>query len=268
MPIIDDSFLKTKNEVLKELSMNGKIALVTGSSRGIGASTAIKLAKAGATVVINYDKPESYKDALEVQTVIKSASGEAHIINADMSTGLEVKNMMEKIKEKFHRLDILVNNAGIILDHTIEKMSEHEWSRVLEVNLKSVWLCSKYAIELFMKNQRSGRIINLSSVVALVGNFGQTNYAASKAGIIGLSRSLAKEVSRYNVYVNVVVPGFINTGIYRKIPDEYKAKIIERILLKRVGEPEEVANLILFLASNMSSYINGAVIVIDGGYST
>jgi 3-oxoacyl-[acyl-carrier protein] reductase len=262
-----DSFSETEHEVFQGLSIRGKTALVTGSSRGIGACIAIKLAKAGAAVVINYDKSESYKDALEVQNLIRSTGCEADIIQANISVGSEVRSMMEQINDKFHRLDVLVNNAGIILDHTIEKMSEDEWSGVLNVNLTSIWLCSKYAIEYFMRNQESGKIINVSSVVGLVGNFGQTNYAASKAGIIGLSRSLAKEASRYNVYVNVVVPGFMNTRMCQKIPSERRAKIIERILLKRIGEPEEVANLVLFLASSMSSYIDGAVIVIDGGYT-
>jgi 3-oxoacyl-[acyl-carrier protein] reductase len=255
------------SEAFQSLSLKGKIALVTGSSRGIGACTAIKLAKAGAIVVINYHLPDDEKDSLAVQAFVRNAGGETHIIKADVSSGLNVKEVMENIKQNFGKLDILVNNAGITLDHSIENMSEDEWDSVLDVNLKSVWLCSKFAVEEFMKNQKSGVIINVSSVVGVLGNFGQSNYAASKAGVIGLSKSLAKETSRYNVRVNAVVPGFINTRLCQQIPKENMAKIVDRILLKRIGEPEEVANLILFLASNMSSYINGAIVVVDGGYS-
>lgn len=261
------SFLETVPEVFQGLSLKGKIALVTGSSRGIGACTAIKLAKAGATVIINYHLPDDKKYSLAVQASIRNAGGEAQIIKADVSNGSTVKAMMENIKQNFGQLDILVNNAGITLDHSLENMSEDEWNSVLDVNLKSVWLCSKFAIEYFMKSQKSGVLVNVSSVVGVLGNFGQTNYAASKAGVIGLSKSLAKEVSRYNVRVNAVVPGFINTRLCQKIPAEHMEKIVDRILLRRIGEPEEVASLILFLASNMSSYINGAIVVIDGGYS-
>lgn len=200
-------------------------------------------------------------------SAIKDAGGNAYLIKADVSVDSEVKNMMEIIKEQFGRLDVLVNNAGIIRDHTIENMTELEWDSVLDVNLKGMWLCSKYAITFFMENQRYGKILNISSVVGLGGNMGQTNYAASKAGIIGLSKSLAKEAARYGVYVNVVVPGFIDTQLYQAIADKYKEKILERILLKRVGKVEEVPNVVPFLASDMSSYIDGATIVVDGGYS-
>jgi 3-oxoacyl-[acyl-carrier protein] reductase len=262
------TFLKINHKIIEDLSLVGKVVLITGSSRGIGADTALKLSEAGATVIINYRKPESYTDALRVQAAIKNLGGDACILRADVSKSLEVENLMGNIKNMFGRLDILVNNAGITMDRTIQNMPERWWDRTLDVNLKGVWLCCKKAIEVFMKNQRRGKIINVSSIVGLFGNFGQTNYAASKAGIIGLSKSLAKEASRYNIQVNVVAPGFINTQMYRKIPSKYKREVLKNILMRRVGEPEEVANVILFLASNMSSYVNGAVITVDGGYSS
>ena len=242
-----------------ELQLKGKTALVTGASRGIGRAIAIELAKNGADVIINYNKNE--KEAFEVINEIK-AKVKCVAIKADVSNFDEVKKMIEVVKERFGYVDILVNNAGIVMDKTLQNMDLDEWNAVIKVNLNGVFNVTRNALPILRNN---GRIINLSSIVALDGNFGQTNYAASKAGIIGFTKSLAKEVSRRNITVNAIAPGLIETEILKSISPAKKKEFAERIPLGRAGTPEDVARLAIFLASNKASYITGEIVAIDGG---
>jgi len=225
--------------------LSGKTALVTGASRGIGKAIAIELAKNGADVVVNYNRNE--KEALDVVGEIKNIGCRSIAIKADVSSFDEVAKMFGIVKREFGRLDILVNNAGIIMDKTLRKMTQEEWNTVIKINLNGVYNATKNALPLIGKG---GRIINISSVVALQGNFGQTNYAASKAGIIGFTKSLAKELGKNGITVNAIAPGFIDTDL---------------IPLGRIGMPQDVANLAVFLASGRANYITGEVICVDGG---
>ncbi len=242
--------------------LRGKIALVTGASRGIGKAIAIELAKQGADIIVNYSKDE--KGAVEVVHEIEKLGRKSVALKADVSDFESVKKMADTIKEKFSHLDILVNNAGVVMDKTLANMDVSEWKSVIKINLNSVYNVTRNVIPLLRPD---GRIINISSIVALEGNFGQTNYAASKAGIIGFTKSLAKEVSRNRITVNAVAPGLIETDILKAIPSERKKKFADLIPLGRSGTPEDVANLVGFLASDKASYITGEVICVDGGFS-
>ena len=240
----------------------GKIALVTGASRGIGKAIAMELARDGADVIVNYSKDE--KGASEVAKEIEKLGRKAVAIKADVSDFESVKKMAGAVKEKFGYVDILVNNAGIVMDKTLVNMDVSEWKSVIKINLNSVYNVTRNFISMVRPD---GRIINISSIVALEGNFGQTNYAASKAGIIGFTKSLAKEVSRSRITVNAVAPGLIETDILKAIPSERKKKFADLIPLGRSGTPEDVANLVGFLASEKAGYITGEVICVDGGFS-
>ncbi len=242
--------------------LSGKIALVTGASRGIGRAIAIELARDGADIVVNYHHNE--QEAMEVVHEIEKLGRKAVALKADVSEFDSVKKMADTIKEKFGHLDILVNNAGVVMDKTLVNMDVSEWKSVIKINLNGVYNVTRNVITLLRPD---GRIINISSIVALEGNFGQTNYAASKAGIIGFTKSLAKEVSRNRITVNAVAPGLIETDILKAIPSERKKKFADLIPLGRSGTPEDVANLIGFLASDKASYITGEVICVDGGFS-
>lgn len=248
------------------ISLKGKVALVTGSSRGIGRQTAIKFAGAGAEVIVNFRDPHDSDEAERVSEQIRNMGRNVMIVRADVSRPSEVLLLMSNIKDRFGKLDILVNNAGIAKDRTLAKMTEQDWDDVLATNLKGTWLCSKHALEFFFRHSKSGKVINLSSVIGMKGNFGQANYAASKSGLVGLTLTMAREFARYNVSVIAVAPGFVNTRMWQVIPDERKKEILQRILLGRVAEPEEIANVLLFLASDLASYITGAVVPVDGGY--
>ena len=240
--------------------MSGKIALVTGASRGIGRAIAIELANQGADVVVNYNKNE--KEALEVVKEIKNLGRDCIALQADVSSFDEVAKMFEIVKKKFGGINILVNNAGITMDRTLRKMSQEGWDKVIDVNLNSIYNVTKNALPLLQKNSR---IINISSVVGMYGNFGQTNYAASKAGIIGFTKSLAKELGKHGITVNAIAPGFIESEMTNKTPF-IRRKIIEwMIALKRAGKPEEVAYAAAFLASEDASYITGQVLCVSGG---
>ena len=234
--------------------------MVTGASKGIGRAIAIELAKNKINVVVNYNKDE--KEAVNVVEEIKKLGSDAIAVKADVSDFGQCSAMMEIVKKKFNSLDILVNNAGILSDKTFEKMTKEQWDLVINTNLNSMFNVTKNALPLLKDN---GRIINISSVIGINGNFGQTNYAASKAGIIGFTKSLAKELGRRNITVNAVAPGLIETQMTKNISFVRKKVIMEVTPLKRFGMPEDVANLVVFLASERASYITGEVVCVDGG---
>jgi len=237
--------------------MKDKVVLITGASGGIGKAIAKKFAAAGAEVALN--------DIAPSEEALKSFSQEigAKYFLADVSKLEKVEKMVEEIQKEFGRLDVLVNNAGITQDRTLAKMTKEEWQKVIDVNLTGVFNCSKSALPLLIVNQ--GNIVNISSLVGQRGNFGQTNYAAAKAGIIGFTKSLAKEVGRLGVRVNAIAPGFIETRLTENLPPEVTETVKKFTPLGRFGKPEEVANLIFFLASDQANFITGAVVNIDGG---
>ncbi|KXG77230.1 3-oxoacyl-[acyl-carrier-protein] reductase FabG [Fervidicola ferrireducens] len=245
------------------MDLSGKVCLVTGGSRGIGRSISIKLARLGAKVVLNYKSNEEL--AKKVVSEIESLNGEAVAYMADVADYEEASRMVEEVYQKFGRIDILVNNAGITRDGLILRMSEKDWDDVINTNLKGMFNTTKNAVK-YMVKQRWGRIINISSVVGLYGNPGQANYAAAKAGVIGFTKSLAKELGSRGITVNAVAPGFIRTDMTAEIiKKNQETSIIEKIPLRRLGEPDDVANLVAFLASEESNYITGQIIAIDGG---
>ncbi len=244
------------------MMLTGKTALVTGASRGIGRATAIELAKNGANVAINY---AGNKDlAEEVVAELKQLGVKAIANQANVANGEEVQEMVKHVIETFGTLDILVNNAGITRDTLMMRMKEEDWDAVIDTNLKGVFHCSKAVMRQMMK-QRAGRIINVSSVVGVLGNAGQANYVAAKAGVIGLTKSMARELANRNITVNAVAPGFIETDMTEKLPAEVKEEMLKQIPLARLGQPEQVAAVIRFLASEDSSYMTGQTLHIDGG---
>ena len=238
----------------------GKVALITGAGRGIGKVIAKALAKEGAMVIINDYVKES---ADEVVEEIKAAGGEAKSFQADISNFEEASNMIKTIVKE-QPVDFLINNAGITRDNLLVRMKEKEWDAVLSVNLKGVFNCTQ-AIARSMMKKRFGRIINISSVVGLIGNEGQANYAASKAGVVGFSKSVAKELATRGVTVNVIAPGYIKTEMTDNMNEKAKEKLFELIPMKRLGLPEDIAPLVVFLCSDSAGYITGQVINIDGG---
>ena len=244
------------------MNLEGKTALVTGGSRGIGKAIALKLAKLGCNIIINYSSNES--KANEVVSLVKDMGRDAIAIKADVSDMNECKLVVDKSIEKFNSIDILVNNAGITRDNLLMRMTEDEWDDVFRVNMKGTFNITKSLIRTMIK-QKNCSIINIASVVGISGNAGQCNYSASKAGIIGFTKSLAKEVSKKNIRVNAVAPGFIETDMTDKLSDKIKDEYINNIPLNRLGNPEDIANAVAFLASDMSSYITGQTIVVDGG---
>ena len=239
-----------------------KTVFVTGASRGIGKEVALKYAENGYDVIINYVSDKTDVEALEKE--FKEKGADTLILKADVSNPEEVQNVVDKAIEKFGKIDVLVNNAGITRDNLLMRMSEEEFDKVLEINLKGTFLVTK-AVTKYMMKKRSGSIINLSSVVGVAGNAGQCNYSASKAGIIGFTKSVAKELASRNIRANAVAPGFIETDMTDVLPDSVKETIHNQIPLKRMGNAKEVAELIYFLGSEKSSYITGQVINIDGG---
>ena len=242
--------------------LDGKTALVTGASRGIGRAVALRLAEEGARVAINY--AGNVKAAEEVKAAIEAAGGTAMLCRADIADSAAVEAMVDSVVKAFGAIDILVNNAGITRDTLLMRMKNEDFEKVLDTNLKGVFYCTKAVSKLMMK-KRAGRIVNMASVVGLVGNAGQTNYAAAKAGVIGFSKSAAKELASRGITVNVVAPGFIGTDMTAGLSEAVKEKALADIPLGKMGEPKDVANAVLFLASDQASYITGQVVNVDGG---
>ncbi|MGU8345591.1 3-oxoacyl-[acyl-carrier-protein] reductase [Clostridium perfringens] len=242
--------------------LKDKLAIVTGGTRGIGRAIALKLADHGANIVINYRNSD--KEAEELKAILEGKGVKVLTVKCDISNFEDSKNLMDKCKEVFGKIDILVNNAGITKDTLIMRMKEEDFDNVIDVNLKGTFNCAKHASAIMLK-QRFGKIINMTSVVGIAGNAGQVNYAASKAGVIGLTKSLAKELGSRGITVNAVAPGFINTDMTASLSEKVKEEASKNIPLKRLGDPEDVANLVGFLASDAANYITGQVINVDGG---
>ena len=241
-----------------------KTALVTGASRGIGAAIAKKLAARGFMVIINYGHSSAAAEEVKNQIEIEQAGGQAVLMQGDVSSGDDVDRMFKDIKKTWGRLDVLVNNAGINRDTLLVRMKEDQWDAVLSTDLKSVFFTTKAAASLMMR-QRSGSIINIASVVGITGNAGQANYAAAKAGVIGFTKSAAKELAARGIRVNAIAPGFIETDMTDAIPEKIREGMLETIPLRRGGKAEDVANAVAFLASDDAGYITGQVLKVDGG---
>lgn len=246
----------------RRFMLKGKTAVVTGASRGIGREIAVKFAKNGANVVVNYRKSE---DAVrEVVKEIEALGVKALAVQCDISSYSDVENMMKKCIEEFGAIDILVNNAGITKDGLLMRMKEDDFDSVIDTNLKGAFNCTKH-VSMIMLKQRRGRIINISSVSGITGNAGQVNYSAAKAGIIGMTKAVARELASRGITCNAVAPGYIQTDMTDVLPEKVKDAIMVTIPLKRLGMPQDVANAVAFLASEEASYITGQVINVNGG---
>jgi 3-oxoacyl-[acyl-carrier protein] reductase len=244
------------------MSLSGKVALVTGGARGIGRATVLELAKSGADVAINYAGSEAA--AKQLSEEVKSLGRKAIIIQANVADSASVGEMVKNVVDEFGKLDILVNNAGITKDNLIMRMKEEEWDDVINVNLKGVFNCIKAVTRQMMK-QRSGRIINISSVVGVMGNPGQANYVAAKAGVIGLTKTTARELASRGITVNAVAPGYIETDMTSKLGEDVKEGMMSMIPLARLGHPEDIAKAVRFLCSEDASYMTGQTLHVDGG---
>ncbi|MFC1461569.1 3-oxoacyl-[acyl-carrier-protein] reductase [Verrucomicrobiota bacterium] len=250
------------------MQLEQKCALVTGGSRGIGKAIALILAKYGASIAVNYVEDKDGKnlsDAKAVRDRLVSCGSKAGIFEADVSDFEQVAGMVGKIRKELGKIDILINNAAILRDRTLKKMSLEEWKSVIEVNLTGVFDCSRAVIEEMIEN-RWGRIINISSISGQMGFFGQTNYAAAKAGIIGFTKSFAREVAAKGVTVNAIAPGVVETDMMKQIPEEVRKEFLKQIAMGRFAQPEEIAELAAFLVSDKADYITGQTIHINGGW--
>ena len=244
------------------MDLDGKVALVTGGSMGIGTAISLDLGRNGADVALTFRKHE--EEAKAVVEKIKAMGRRAKEYKIDISDFAAVQNLVKEVLNEFGRLDILVNNAGMNWDGVVWKMSEEQWDAVINVDLKGTFNFVRAIAPLF-KEQNSGKIINITSINGLRGKFGQTNYSAAKAGAIGLTKAVARELGKFNVNVNAVAPGMIETEMYKDLPEEFKKKAAEEAVLNRIGLPEEVAHLVTFLASEKARHITGEVIKVDGG---
>lgn len=242
--------------------LTGKTALVTGASRGIGRAIALKLAQAGANIVVNYAGSEAA--ASETVEQVKALGRDAIMVRANVSDSEDVNEMFKTALEHFGNIDILVNNAGITRDNLLMRMKEEEWDAVIDTNLKGVFNCVKAATRPMMK-QRSGKIINITSVVGVLGNAGQANYVAAKAGVIGLTKTAARELATRGITVNAVAPGFIDTEMTAVLPEDVKANLVGQIPLGRLGQTDDIASVVLFLASDSANYMTGQTLHVDGG---
>jgi len=249
----------TQEDTMKGLK--DKVAIITGSGQGIGKATALLFAREGASVIV----AEYNKDTGEaVATEINEAGGEGRFVQVDIANRESVQALISDVLETNGNIDVLVNNAGVIKDNTLEKMTDEEFDRVISVNLRGTYICTKEAAEI-MRKQGSGVILNAASVVALYGNFGQTNYVASKAGVIGMTKVWARELGKYGIRVNAVAPGFISTDMIKDIPENVIEMMLKKVPLRRMGQIEEVASVYAWLASDDASYVTGTVINVDGG---
>ncbi len=243
------------------MELDGKTAVVTGASRGIGRVTAIYLARAGASVMINYSANRAA--AQEVKEKIMSEGGRAEIFQANVADYSQCEALLESAIDHFKRIDILINNAGITRDNILARMKKDQWQEVIDTNLTGVYNCCRAVLRPLLKQKSGGRIINVASVAGIYGNTGQANYAAAKGGVIAFTKTLAKELGSRNIAVNAVAPGFIETEMTEQLSEQVKEKVQDRIALRRLGKPEDVAEVILFLASS-SGYVTGQVIAVDG----
>jgi 3-oxoacyl-[acyl-carrier protein] reductase len=241
--------------------MENKVVLITGGGRGIGREIANRFAKEGTDIAICDVNQEAME---EVKKEVESLGRKCLTFQADVTKMEQVEEMISKVLDNFKKVDILINNAGITRDSLLVRMSEKDWDAVLDINLKGVFNCTKAVAKPMMK-QRWGRIVNIASIIGIIGNAGQANYAASKGGIIAFTKSIAKELASRNINVNAIAPGFIETDMTKKLPDNYKGEMLKMIPLNRFGEAQDVANTALFLASESASYITGHVIQVDGG---
>ena len=242
--------------------LKGHVALITGASRGIGRAVALRLASEGVRVAVNYNSGEA--PARQLVDEISAQGGESIALQADVADEAQVKEMVATVCKQWNRVDILVNNAGIRNDRLLMRMTTKEWDDTLDVNLRGAFFCTKAVLPLMVR-QRRGRIINMSSVVGVAGNPGQANYAASKAALIGLTKSVAKEVARRNITANALAPGYILTGMVEELSEDLKAQVLSRVPMNRLGVPEDIAGVVAFLCTDEAGYITGQVIRIDGG---
>jgi len=248
--------------VVEMANLTDQVAIVTGASRGIGRSIALYLAKLGAKVVVNYSGSKEKAEA--VANEIQENGGTAIAVQANVANSDDVSALMKETIDTFGRIDILVNNAGITRDNLLMRMKEDDWDAVMNTNLKGVFLCTK-AVSRQMMKQRAGRIVNIASIVGVSGNAGQANYVAAKAGVIGLTKTSAKELAARNIYVNAVAPGFIDTEMTEELPEDIKEQMLGQIPLAKLGNPEDVAKVVAFLASDDASYMTGQTLHVDGG---
>ena len=244
------------------MNLEAKSAIVTGGSLGIGTAIALKLAEYGANVAINYRKHKD--EAEEVVKNIQAMGRKGLVVQADISNFEEAQKMVDKVRSEFDGIDILVNNAGINWDGVIWKMTEEQWDKVIDVNLKGYFNYIR-AVSPIFREQKSGKIVNVTSINGIRGKFGQSNYSASKAGIIGLTKTVARELGKYGINVNAIAPGAIETDMIKEAPENVRQMAIDEIVLKRIGQPEEVSNVVAFLCSELARHITGEVIKVDGG---
>lgn len=242
--------------------LKDKVAVITGGANGLGKATALVFSEHGAKIVIVDINKESGDG---VVSEITKEGGVASFINTNVSNSNDVNKMVDRVIADYGGIDILINNAGILADARLVKMTEETWDRVIDINLKGIFLCGQAAAKAMIEQDKGGVILNTSSVVGIYGNFGQSNYVAAKAGVIGMTKTWARELGKYNIRVNAVAPGFMKTEIIKDMPEKIINYMKEKVYLKRMGEPEDIANAFLYLASDMGKYVNGTVLSVDGG---